>query len=316
VSTLALDGVSVVVPVYNEVENVGRFHERIQALLDPLGTPWEIIFCVDPCTDGTEARIEELNALDPRVKMLRFSRRFGQAMATIAGLEASVGAAVVTIDCDMQDPPEMIAEMFENFRNGSDVVYTRRRSRDGETKIKLFVASTAYKLINRIGDVDIPVNAGDFRLISRRVADHIVALEERNGYMRGLVPLIGFPSTTVLYDREARMEGDSKYNKFTGGIAMGFDGVVGFSRYPLHIISLGGIFFAFLAMALALVYAALKLAGVDFPVGNPTIVIIVSLMGGIQLLSLGIMGEYVGRIYDEVRRRPKYIVETRVGLDD
>jgi dolichol-phosphate mannosyltransferase len=248
--------------------------------------------------------------------MLRFSRRFGQPMATIAGLEAARGDAVVVIDCDLQDPPELIPELLARWRDGHDVVYAQRRTRAGETIPKRIVASVGYRMIKRIADVEIPPNTGDFRLMSRRVVDNVVSLQESHGFLRGLVGLVGFPQTSVLYDRDPRAAGTSKYNRFWGSLVIGLNGIVGFSRYPLHLISLLGIVLAGFAFGLATVYVGLKLGGLGFPVGNPTIVIVVSLFSGIQLLSLGVIGEYVGRIYDESRHRPKYIVESRYGWDD
>jgi dolichol-phosphate mannosyltransferase len=276
---------------------------------------WEIIFSVDPSPDGTEERILELRALDQRVKMLRFSRRFGQPMATIAGLEAARGDAAVVIDCDLQDPPELIPELLARWREGFDVVYAQRRTRAGETIVKRMVAWAGYKVINRIAEVEIPPNTGDFRLMSRRVVDNVVALKESHGFLRGLVGLVGFPQTSVPYDRDARASGTSKYNQFFGSLVIGFNGLVGFSRYPLQLISLVGFIFSGFAFLLAVVYLVLKLSGVAFPTGNPTIVLVVAFFSGIQLLSLGVMGEYVGRIYDETRQRPKYIIESAYGVD-
>jgi glycosyltransferase involved in cell wall biosynthesis len=307
---------SVVVPAYNEEDNVARVYRRLREVIEPLGLDWELIFAVDPCTDRTELRIEELHERDRRVKMLRFSRRVGQPMATLAGMEAAAGDAVVVIDCDLQDPPELIPELVTRWGEGFDVVYAQRRTREGETLPKRIVSSLGYRLIKRIAEVEIPPNTGDFRLMSRRVADHVVALDESHGFLRGLVGLVGFPQASVLYDRDARAVGASKYNRFWGSLVIGLNGVVGFSRYPLQIISLGGIMLSALAFLLAAVYLVLKVAGTNFPIGNPTIVILLCLFSGIQLLSLGIMGEYVGRIYDEVRHRPKYIVQSRLGWDD
>jgi glycosyltransferase involved in cell wall biosynthesis len=307
---------SIVVPSYNEEDNVRIVHERLSEVLEPLDLDWELIFAVDPCTDRTEQRIEELHERDRRVKMLRFSRRVGQPMATLAGMEAATGDAVVVIDCDLQDPPELIPELVASWHDGFDVVYAQRRSREGETLPKRIVSALGYRLIRRIAEVEIPPNTGDFRLMSRRVVGHVVALDESHGFLRGLVGLVGFPQTSVLYDRDARAAGDSKYNRFWGSLVIGLNGVVGFSRYPLHFISLGGTMLSGLAFLLAAVYLVLKLAGTNFPLGNPTIVILLCLFSGIQLLSLGIMGEYMGRIYDEVRRRPKYIVQSRLGWDD
>lgn len=307
---------SVVVPVYNEQENVRSMYERLQTVLADTGLEWELIFSVDPCTDRTEELIREMCVESPRVKMLRMSRRFGQPMATVAGLEASAGDAVVTIDCDLQDPPEVIPALVERWREGYDVVCGQRRTRTGDSLGYRLVAHVAYRVINRIADVEIPVDAGDFRLMSRRVVDNLISLKEGHGYLRGLVGLVGFPQTTIQYDRDPRRGGASKYNRLWGNFYIGFNGIVGFSRYPLQLISLLGVVLSMFAFLLAVVYFALKLAGANFPLGNPTIVIVVSLFSGIQMLSLGVMGEYIGRIYDESRNRPKYIVESRTGWDD
>jgi polyisoprenyl-phosphate glycosyltransferase len=307
---------SIIVPAYNEQDNVRAVYERLRETMDQVDLEWELIFSVDPCTDRTEELILELRKEDPRVKMLRFSRRFGQPMATIAGLEASRGDAVVVIDCDLQDPPELIPALVARWRDGNDVVYAQRRTRTGETIPKRIVAAVGYRVIRRIADVEIPPNTGDFRLMSRRVVRNVVSLKESHGFLRGLVGLVGFRQTNVLYDRDPRAAGTSKYNRFWGSLVIGLNGLVGFSRYPLHLISVMGVVLAGFAFGLAFVYLGLKVGGVAFPVGNPTIVIVVSLFSGIQLLSLGVIGEYVGRIYDESRNRPKYIVESRHGWDD
>jgi polyisoprenyl-phosphate glycosyltransferase len=307
---------SVVIPAYNEEANIERVHERLSTVLDGLGLEWELIFSVDPCTDHTEELILALRARDPRVKMLRFSRRFGQPMATLAGLAAASGDAVVVIDCDLQDPPELIPEMVSRWRDGFDVVYAQRRTRAGETLVKRIVSNVGYRVINRIADVEIPPNTGDFRLMSRRVVDNVVALKEGHGFLRGLVGLVGFRQTSVQYDRDPRAAGDAKYNKSLGSLVIGLNGVVGFSRYPLHLISIVGLGMSLFAFFFSVIYLAMKLAGFPFPVGNPTIVMVVAFFSGIQLFSIGVMGEYVGRIYDEVRQRPKYIVEARHGWED
>lgn len=307
---------SVVLPTYNEAANVGQAYTRLRDVLDSLDLDsWEIIFSVDPCTDNTEDLILALRERDPRVKMLRFSRRFGQSAATLAGMDAAAGDAVVVMDSDLQDPPELIAEFVKRWREGYDTVYAQRRTRAGESLAKKAWAAIAYKVINRIAEVEIPRNTGDFRLTSRRVVDQVLALKESHIFMRGLVPLVGFRQTTVLYDRDPRAAGRSHY-RFYGSWSDGLSGVVGFSRYPLQVISAGGIALAGFAFMLAIVYFSLKLTGVPFPVGNPTIVIVVSFFSGIQLLSLGVMGEYVGRTYDETRRRPRYIVESSYGWED
>jgi dolichol-phosphate mannosyltransferase len=308
--------VSVIIPAYREEANIESVYDRLAQVFEPLPVDWELIFSVDPSPDRTEELILELRKRDPRVKMLRFSRRFGQPMATLAGLEAASGDAAVVIDCDLQDPPELIPTMIEQWEAGFDVVYAQRRTRAGETLPKRIVAWAGYKVINRIAEVDIPPNTGDFRLMSRRVINNVVALKEGHGFLRGLVGFVGFRQTSVLYDRSPRAAGSSKYNQLIGSLLIGLNGVVGFSRYPLQLISLLGVVFSGLAFLVAVVYLALKVGGVAFPIGNPTIVIVVTFFSGVQLLSLGVMGEYVGRIYDETRQRPKYIVESSYGLGE
>ncbi len=311
-----MQSLSVVVPAYNEEANIDRVYERLSGVLDGLALDWELIFSVDPSTDRTEELILALRDRDPRVKMLRFSRRFGQPMATLAGMEAAGGDAVVVIDCDLQDPPELIGEMVTRWREGFDVVYAQRRSRAGETLSKRIVSRVGYKIINRIAEVEIPPNTGDFRLMSRRVVDNVVSLKEHHGFLRGLVGLVGFPQTSVPYDRDPRVGGTSKYNQVFGSLPIGINGLVGFSRYPLQLISLLGIVFSALAFIIAVVYLGMKIGGVAFPIGNPTIVVVVAFFSGIQMLSLGVMGEYVGRIYDEARERPKFIIESRHGFEE
>ncbi|HEY2768521.1 MAG TPA: glycosyltransferase [Solirubrobacteraceae bacterium] len=307
---------SVVVPAYNERENIRTVYERLSGVLDVLDLDWELIFSVDPCTDGTEELIRQLCLESPHVRMLRMSRRFGQPMATLAGLEAASGDAAVVIDCDLQDPPEVIPKLVERWREGYDVVCAQRRTRVGEPIVYRIIAHVAYRVINRIADVEIPIDTGDFRLMSRRVIDNVVSLKEGHGYLRGLVGLVGFPQAIVPYDRDPRAGGASKYHRLWGSFYIGLNGVVGFSRYPLQLISLLGMVLSMFAFLLAIVYLALKVYGVNFPLGNPTIVIVVSLFSGIQMLSLGVMGEYVGRIYDESRNRPKYIIESRAGWEE
>jgi glycosyltransferase involved in cell wall biosynthesis len=306
---------SVVIPTFNEEANIANVHERLSAVLDPIeNLEWELIFSVDPCTDRTEELILELRERDPRVKMLRFSRRFGQPQATLAGMAHAAGDAVVVIDCDLQDPPELIADMVGLWREGFEVVYAQRRTREGETLVKRIVSAVGYRVINRIADVEIPPNTGDFRLMSRRVVRHVVSLNEAHGFLRGLVGIVGFRQTSLLYDRDPRAAGDSKYNKFLGSLVIGMNGIVSFSRYPLQLISLAGMALSAFAFLFGFLYLVLKLAGVGFPTGNTTIVIVISFFSGIQMLSIGIMGEYVGRIYDEVKQRPQYIVESAYGL--
>ena len=313
--TSRAETVSVVVPVLNEERNIRPFYDRMAPVLRQAGVNYEIIFSLDPCTDATEERIREVRAEDDRVKMIRLSRRFGQPAATMAGLFVATGDACVVIDCDLQDPPELVGEMIRCWREGFDVVYAQRRSRAGETLVKRVVSSVGYRVIRRVAEVQIPQNTGDFRLMSRRVVGQLKRLNETHGFLRGMVALVGFRQTSVLYDRDARAGGASKYNRFLGSLRIGLNGIIGFSRYPLHLISVLGILFSVVALLLGLVYILLRVFSVDIPFGNPTLVIIISFFSGLQLLSFGVMGEYVGRIYDEVKRRPVFIIDAAEGLD-
>ncbi len=307
---------TIVVPVYKEERNIPEFLARLVPILEKLTADFEIIFALDPSPDRTEEVILEHRARDGRVKLLKFSRRYGQPMATLAGLRYAAGDAVIVMDVDLQDPPELVVEMVEKWSAGYDVVYAQRRNRDGETWIKKLVSSAGYRFINKIADVNIPPNTGDFRLMSRRVVDEINQLKESHGFLRGMVALVGFRQTSVLFNRPARFSGTGNYNRFLGSLRIGFNGIFCFSNYALTLSSQLGFGIAGFAFVLAFVYAAMKLAGVPFPLGNPTIVILILLMGGIQLISVGILGEYLGRIYEEVKGRPKFIVERQEGFQD
>jgi glycosyltransferase involved in cell wall biosynthesis len=306
---------SIVVPVYKEERNVPEFLRQVQPIASALSEDYEIIFALDPSPDRTEEVILQERARDPRVKLLKFSRRFGQPMATLGGLEHSSGEAVIVMDVDLQDPPQLIAQMIEKYREGYDVVLPQRRERVGEPWIKRMVAATGYRVINRIADVRIPPNTGDFRLMSRRVVDEVVRLKESHGFLRGLVAVVGFRQCIIPFDRPARFSGDTNYNRFFGSLRIGFNGIFGFSSYALTLSTQLGFTIAGGSFLAAIVYLILKLCGHRFPSGNPTIVILILFMGGIQLISVGILGEYIGRIYEEVRSRPKYIVDRTEGLE-
>jgi glycosyltransferase involved in cell wall biosynthesis len=306
---------SVVVPVYNEEKNIPVFLDRMTPILTGITRDFEIIFSMDPSRDSTEAEILERRRFDPRVKLLKFSRRVGQPMATLAGMQYSTGRAVVVIDVDLQDPPELVVQMVSLWREGFDVVAAQRRSRTGETFIKKIVSHVAYKLINRIADVKIPRNTGDFRLMSRRVVDEVCKLKECHGFLRGLVALVGFKQALIQFDRPPRHSGKGNYNPFLGSLRIGFNGFFCFSNYMLTLSTQMGLIVGMLSFVVAFCYLVAKLLGVPFPIGNPTIVILVLFLGGCQLLSIGILGEYLGRIYDEVRQRPKFIIDEMVGFD-
>ena len=306
---------SIVVPVYKEERNVPEFLRRMSPILGALGCEYEIIFALDPSPDRTEQVVLDARAADPRVKLLKFSRRFGQPMATLAGMQYAKGDAVVVMDVDLQDPPELVREMVEQWRGGADVVYAQRRTRDGETLLKRFTAWLGYRVIKRVSEVEIPPNTGDFRLMSRRVVDEVVRLKECHGFLRGMVALVGFKQAAVQFDRPARFSGAGNYNRFVGSLRIGFNGIFCFSTAALKMATMLGFFIAVCAMAVGLVYFLMKLSGFPFPLGNPTVVILILFMGGVQLVGIGILGEYIARIYEEVKQRPKFIVERAEGID-
>jgi len=306
---------SIVVPVYKEEGNLAEFMAHVVPVLEGITPDFEIIFAMDPSPDRTEELILKLRQKDVRVKLIKFSRRFGQPMATLAGMHYSSGAAVIVMDVDLQDPPELVAQMVAKWREGFDVVYAQRRNRKSETWVKRLVSWLGYRLINRIAEVNIPPNTGDFRLMSRRVIREILRLNECHGFLRGMVAIVGFKQTSVLFDRPPRFAGRGNYNRFFGSLRIGLNGLVGFSNYLLTLSSQIGFLIAGLSFFIAIAYAIMKLCGFPFPIGNPTIVILILFIGGVQLISVGILGEYIGRIYEEVKRRPKYIVDTAVGFD-
>ena len=306
---------SIVVPVYKEEGNISEFLQRVSDLLHGVTGNYEIIFCLDPSPDRTEAIILEHRQRDQRIKLLKFSRRVGQPMAVLAGLQYSTGEAVVVMDVDLQDPPKLIAEMVQKWRDGYDVVYAQRRTRKGETAVKRFVAWAGYKLINKIAEVNIPPNTGDFRLMSRRVVTEINRLKECHGFLRGMVALVGFRQTSILFDRPPRFFGKGNYNRFLGSLRIGFNGVFCFSNYALTLSTQLGFIVAFAAFLVGFLYALLKIFGFPFPLGNPTIVILVLFLGGVQLIGIGILGEYIGRIYEEVKERPRFILDAVHGFD-
>src|SRR5580692_5295106 len=305
---------SLVVPVYKEEKNVPEFLRRIGGILAAVTSDYEIIFAMDPSPDRTEDVILEQRAKDARIKLLKFSRRFGQPMASLAGMEYSSGDAVIVMDVDMQDPPELVNDMVAKWREGYDVVLPQRTRRTGEPWIKRLVAQTGYKVINKIADVTIPPNTGDFRLMARRVVNEVVRLKESHGFLRGMVAVVGFKQYLLPFERPARFSGETNYNRFFGSLRIGFNGIFCFSTYALTLSTQLGFLIAGASFLIALAYLIMKLCGFPFPVGNPTLVILVLFMGGIQLISVGILGEYIGRIYEEVRARPRFIIDRAEGF--
>lgn len=306
---------SVIVPVYKEEKNIAEFLRHLQPILSRLSPDHEIIFCLDPSPDQTEEIIREHRAMNENVKLLKFSRRFGQPMAVLAGLQYSRGDAVIVMDVDLQDPPELIEQMVVKWQEGFDVVLPQRDQRTGESWMKKIVAATGYKVIEKIAEVKIPPNTGDFRLMSRRVVDELMRLKECHGFLRGMVAVVGFRQCLLPFDRPARFAGETKYNRFFGSLRIGFNGIFCFSTYALTLATKLGFAIAGFSFFLTLVYLFFKLMGWTIVWGNPTLVILVSFLGGVQLISIGILGEYIGRIYEEVRARPKFIIDRAEGFD-
>ncbi|MBI4309220.1 MAG: glycosyltransferase family 2 protein [Candidatus Omnitrophica bacterium] len=306
--------ISVVVPVYKEEPNIRPFLARIEKVFDRMGKSYEIIFALDPSPDRTEeAILEEINR-NPNIRMMVFSRRFGQPAATMAGILACSGETCVAIDVDLQDQPELIERMYAKLNEGCEVVYAKRRSRKGETFLKRLLSHAGYFLINRVSDVQVPRNTGDFRVMTRRVIEELRRLNESHGFLRGLVAYVGFKQAFIEYDRDERFAGRGKYNRLTGSLKVGLNGLISFSSRPLTMMSITGSVLAGFSFLLGAWYVLQKFIGIDVSPGLSTTVLVVSFFAGVQLLGLGLIGEYVGRIYDEVKRRPMYIVDRQVNF--
>lgn len=306
---------SVVVPCYNEAEVLWETHSRLTAVLSRLGDlDFELIYVDDGSRDATARLLDELAALDSHVRVIRFSRNFGHQTAVTAGLEHASGDAVVIIDADLQDPPEVIETMVARWRDGYQVAYGVRTDRDGETPLKLVTAKAFYRLLNRLSDTDIPLDTGDFRLVDRAVVDALRAMPERDRFVRGMVAWAGFKQVAVPYRRAARFAGRSKY-PLLAMVRFALDGVTSFSRAPLRAVTWTGVVVSGVALV-AIVYALVMGAATGALIGGWTAVVMAVLfVGGIQLLSLGVVGEYVGRIYGEAKRRPLYVVQETHGFD-
>ena len=315
-SSVSLVNVSVVVPVYKEAGNIKPFLQRTEAVMEKLGVSYEIIFALDPSPDDTEGVILREIERNPAVKLILFSRRFGQPAATMAGILNCTGEKCVVIDVDLQDQPEVIEQLYNKMAEGYEVVYAMRASREGETFIKRAVSYFGYSVINRLSDVQIPRNTGDFRIMSRRVIEELRRLSETHGFLRGMVAYVGFKQAAVIYNRDARLTGTGNYNRLIGSLRIGLNGLVGFSSRPLQVMSMGGFIVAAISFLVGFWYLIQKLMGFDLTPGLPTTVLVVSFFSGVQLLALGVVGEYIGRIYDETKRRPMYIVDRKVNFAD
>lgn len=310
------DFLSVVLPCYNEATVVVNAHARLGAVLSGIERlRYEIIYVDDGSKDETVGVLKELQLLHREVRILTLSRNFGHQIAVTAGLEHSTGAAVIVMDADLQDPPEVIPEMVARYRDGYDVVYGLRTEREGETRFKLWTAKLFYRLLNQVSKVQIPPDVGDFRLLSRRAVAALLAMPERDRFLRGMVSWAGFRQVAVLYERAPRIAGETKY-PLTKMIRFAVDGILSFSFAPLRLATWTG--FAAVGVAFAgIVYAVLlRLYTHDWVRGWASIFVAVLFLGGVQLICLGIIGEYIGRIYGEVKHRPLYFLQERLGFEE
>ena len=305
---------SVVAPVFNEAETLPHFYERVIAVMESLHQPFELIMVDDGSTDNSPRILRDLHQRDRRVRVVQFSRNFGHQIAISAGLDYARGDAVIIVDSDLQDPPEVIPQLVRSWQEGAEVVYARRRHRTGETRFKLLTAAAFYQLIRRLTAVDIPADTGDFRLLDRGVVDALVTMREHHRFMRGLSAWVGFRQEAVLYDRHERFAGTTKY-PLRKMLRFSIDAITGFSYIPLQLATSFGFVLAAVSLVGIVIAIILRVANHAI-VGQASTLILVLFMGGIQLIFLGIIGEYLGRIYDEVRARPLYIVRKTLGGEE
>ena len=295
-------------PCYNEEDVLPIFHRRLSLALSGLEGGWEVVYVNDGSKDGTLRILKELQLADPSVGFAALSRNFGKEAAMSAGLRLARGNAVVMIDADLQDPPELIPDMFKAWQDGADVVNMRRRSRQGETWFKKASAHSFYRVINRMSEVPIPEDVGDFRLLSRRSVEALNLLPERNRFMKGLFAWIGFAQVTLEYDRHARAAGETKW-PYLKLFHFAVEGITGFSVVPLRLASYAGFLSAAGAFIYALVFMVKTLTVGDSVKGFPTLIVTILLLGGLQLMAMGILGEYLGRLFMESKRRPLYLLD-------
>jgi glycosyltransferase involved in cell wall biosynthesis len=306
--------ISVIVPCYNEEEVLHATHEQLSKVLVALSDyRYELIYVNDGSRDQTLPMLRQIAAADSRVKLLSFSRNFGHQIAITAGLDYCSGDAAVVIDADLQDPPHLIPDMISAWEQGSDVVYGKRRDREGETFFKLFTARLFYRFINRLADVDIPLDTGDFRLMSRKALDAFLKLREQHRFVRGMVAWVGFKQTALEYDREARFAGTTKY-PLRKMLRLAFDAIVGFSNVPLRLATFMGFITSLLAFAGILYSLYVRIFTDETVAGWTFLMIAILFIGGISLIVLGIIGEYIGRIYSEIKQRPLYLIQEQIGF--
>ncbi len=298
---------SIITPIYNEAQNIPELYRRVKAVMQTLGESWELVMVDDGSSDGSTDLLRQLAAEDEHVRPVIFARNFGHQLAVTAGLDYARGQAVVIMDADLQDPPEVIVDLVAKWRQGYEVVYAVRAQREGETAFKLLTASLFYRLIARITDVKIPMDTGDFRLMDRQVVQVLKQMRERHRFLRGMSVWVGFKQTGVEYKRAARFAGETKY-PFKKMFKFAWDAVTSFSFLPLQVATYLGFISAGLSILAIPFVVVLRMTGSQAFAGQATTLIAVLFLGGVQLISLGILGEYVGRLYDEARGRPLYVV--------
>jgi dolichol-phosphate mannosyltransferase len=305
---------SIVVPVFNEEETLPELTRRLAELLDRLDGPAEVIYVDDGSTDRSYELMVGAHDGDPRFKAIRFSRNFGHEMATTAGLDAAVGMAAVVLDADLQDPPEVVLDLAARWREGYEVVYAVRADRPGETRLKKLTSVAFYRVLRRMTEIEMPLNVGDFRLVDRRALDAFRAMREQNRYVRGMFSWVGYRQVGVPFQRDERFAGETKY-PYRKLLGLAIDGIVGFSAYPLRLALNLGFVVAGFSFLLGVGFFVMKFAGFWEVPGLASIAVFVAFLGGIQLFLLGVVGEYIARIHDEVKDRPLYLVSDARGLE-
>jgi dolichol-phosphate mannosyltransferase len=305
---------SIVIPLYNEEGIISLLVERLQQIMSEFDGPAEVVMVDDGSKDATYQLVLAASAKDPRFKIIQFSRNFGHQQAITAGMDAASGDAVIIMDADLQDPPYVILQMIEKWQEGYEVVYGLRQHREGERLFKTASASMFYGLLHRIAEVDTPVDVGDFRLVDRKALDAFLQMRESNRYVRGMFSWVGFRQTAVPYNREERAVGTTHYT-LRKMVKLASNGIMGFSTAPLRLALGAGLFIAFAALIYGVVAIALKLAGVSLVPGYASLLFAVTFFSGIQLIVMGMVGLYVGRIYDEAKGRPLYVVRETQGFD-